>query len=172
MEMAIKAGMFLARTYAQGSASKALIDEATGHQYDRDKDALQVKLRAYLAEEMRKWEKTFPDELWREFARLTNWKGSVTQRPKYWGNLVTELVYEYLDPDVATWLKENHPRPSAKGEYWHLNLNKEFGIKKLLEHIWTLIGIAKTSKDISDLKSRARSIFGNSPYQAMLDFRG
>jgi len=38
----------------------ALVDEATGNQYERAEDALQVKLRAYLAEEMRKWEKTSP----------------------------------------------------------------------------------------------------------------
>jgi hypothetical protein len=88
----------------------ALIDEATGYQYDRT-DALRVKLKAYLAEEMRDWEKTFPDELWQEFGRLTNWKGSVTQRPKYWGHLVTELVYTYLDADVCKWLKENKPQP-------------------------------------------------------------
>ncbi len=40
---------------------------------------------------------TFSDDLWVEFARLTNWKGTVTQRPKYWGKLVMELVYGYLD---------------------------------------------------------------------------
>src|SRR5205823_2475121 len=98
------------------------------------KDALQVKLRAYLEEEMRKWEKTFPDELWIEFARLTNWKGSVTQRPKYWGMLVTELVYEHLDPDVAKWLKENKPKPTH-GRNWHQWLSQEYGLRKLLEHI-------------------------------------
>jgi hypothetical protein len=168
MDMAIKAGMFLAACAKVGL--DALIDEATGYQYDRARDALQVKLRAYLTEEMRKWEKTFPDELWTEFARLTNWKGSVTQRPKYWGNLVTELVYEYLDPDVAKWLKENKPSPAAKGEYWHLPLTKEYGVKKLLEHIWTLIGIAKTSQDINDLRTRMRRIFGATPYQMMFDF--
>ena len=41
-----------------------MIDEATGFQYKRAEDALQVKLRAYLEHEMRKWEKTFPDSLW------------------------------------------------------------------------------------------------------------
>jgi hypothetical protein len=47
---------------------------------------------------MRPWEKTFPDELWKEFGRLTNWRGSVSHRPKYWGHLVMELVYEILRP--------------------------------------------------------------------------
>ena len=64
----------------------ALIDEATGYQRDRPVDALQFKLRLYLAEEMRKWEKTFPDELWEQFGRLTGWQGSLHSRPKYWGN--------------------------------------------------------------------------------------
>jgi hypothetical protein len=60
-EIAVKASMFLAACAKVGL--DALIDEATGNQYERAEDALQVKLRAYLAEEMRKWEKTFPDEL-------------------------------------------------------------------------------------------------------------
>jgi len=37
--------------------------EATGYQYERKEDELQVKLRLYIAEELRAWEKTFPDEL-------------------------------------------------------------------------------------------------------------
>ena len=42
----------------------ALIDEATGYQYERETDALQIKLRTFIAAELREWEKTFPDELW------------------------------------------------------------------------------------------------------------
>ena len=63
----------------------ALIDEATGYQYVRESDALQVKIRAFISDELRAWEKTFPDELWEQFGRLTGWKGSLQQRPKYWG---------------------------------------------------------------------------------------
>lgn len=108
MQMALKASMFVAACAKVGL--EALIDEATGYQIDRADEALQVKLKAYLSEEMRKWEKTFPDELWLKFARLTGWKGTVSQRPKYWGKLVQlELVYQYLDPNVAQWLKENAP---------------------------------------------------------------
>src|SRR5271166_2650456 len=72
-QIAIRAGIFVAACAKVGL--DALVDEATGNQYERAEDALQVKLRAYLAEEMRKWEKTFPDDLWKEFGRLTGWKG-------------------------------------------------------------------------------------------------
>ena len=84
----------------------ALVDEATGYQYERADDALQVKLRAFIAEELREWEKTFPDELWQEFGRLTNWSGPLHSRPRWWGKLVIELIYDTLDPDVAKQFEE------------------------------------------------------------------
>jgi hypothetical protein len=151
MEMARKAIAFLAACANVGLT--ALIDEATGYQYVRGDDALRVKLKAYLSEEMRQWEKTFPDELWHEFGRLTNWKGSVTKRPKYWGKLVNELVYEYLDPDVAKWLRENAPKP-RHGQNYHQWLTSQYGLKKLLEHIWMLVGMARACKSMEELREK------------------
>jgi hypothetical protein len=63
---------------------------------------------------------------------VSNWKGTVTQRPKYWGKLVMELVYEYLDKDVAKWLKENAPEP-RHGQNYHQWLSGQYGLKKLVE---------------------------------------
>jgi hypothetical protein len=145
----------------------ALIDEATGAQYDRAADALRVKLRAYLEDEMRKWEKTFPDDLWKEFARLTNWKGTVTQRPKYWGKLVMELVYGYLDKDVAKWLKDNAPEP-RHGQNYHQWLSGQYGLKKLVEHIWMLIGVSRTCENMVELRQRMAELNGRTMVQLML----
>jgi|SRR5215218_2031732 len=164
-ELAVRASMFLAACAKLGL--DALIDEATGYQYERAQDALEVKLKAYLEDEMRKWEKTFPDELWVEFARLTNWKGSVTNRPKYWGKLVMELVYEYLDPDVAKWLKDNAPEPKH-GQNYHQWLSSQYGLKKLVEHIWKLIGIASTCQNMSELKIRMAELHGKQAVQYTL----
>ncbi len=164
-QMAIKASMLLAAWAKVGL--DALIDEATGYQYERASDALQVKLRAYLEDEMRKWEKTFPDELWIEFARLTNWKGTVTQRPKYWGRLVMELVYEYLDKDVARWLKENAPSP-RHGQNYHQWLSGQYGLKKLVEHIWALIGIARTCQNMLELREKMACLNGKTMVQLFL----
>lgn len=151
LEMGMKAASFLAACANVGLI--ALIDEATGYQYDRAEDALRVKLKAYLADEMRKWEKTFPDELWLEFGRLTNWKGSVTKRPKYWGKLVNELIYDYLDPDVAKWLRENVPNP-RHGQNYHQWLSEQYGLKKLVENIWMLIGMAQGCKTMNELRDK------------------
>jgi P63C domain len=163
--VAIKASMFLASCAKVGLI--ALIDEATGYQYERTEDALQLKLRLYLSEEMRKWEKTFPDEIWVELGRLTNWRGSITKHPKYWGKLVMELVYEYLDADVAKWLKENAPKPQG-GQNYHQWLSSQYGLRKLIEHIWKLIGIAKTCQSILELKDKMAEIYGKVPVQYTL----
>jgi hypothetical protein len=157
IEMAMRASMFLAACAKVGL--EALIDEATGYQYDRAQDALEVKLRAYLDKEMRTWEKTFPDELWKEFGRLTGWSHSVTRRPKYWGHLVMELVYEYLDRDVAEWLKQNAPAP-RHGSNYHQWLSSQYGLQKLVEHIWKVIGISKTCHTMTELKEKMAVIHG------------
>lgn len=142
----------------------ALIDEATGYQYDRPLDALQVKLKLFLSEEMRKWEKTFPDELWIEFGRLTGWEKPLHERPKYWGKLVTELIYEYLDPDVAEWLKDRVPEP-RHGQNYHQWLNSQYGLQKLMQHIWMVIGIARTCFSMRELREKLAYQFGREPMQ-------
>lgn len=48
-QMATKASIFLSACAKVGL--EALIDEATGYQYERAEDALQVKLRAVIADE-------------------------------------------------------------------------------------------------------------------------
>ncbi len=54
-----------------------------------------------------------------------------------------ELIYEYLDPDVAEWLRENAPKPKH-GQNYHQWLTSQYGLKKLIEHIWKVVGIAST----------------------------
>ncbi len=158
--IAMRAAAFLAACAKVGIT--ALIDEATGYQYERPSDALQIKLKLFLAEEMRKWEKTFPDDLWVQFGRLTNWKGQLHSRPKVWGKYVTELIYEYLDPDVAEWLKANVPHP-MKGQNYHSWLSAQYGLKRLVEHIWKVIGVASTCETMPELRKKMQELYGKAP---------
>lgn len=146
----------------------ALIDEATGYQYEREENALQIKLRAFIAEELRAWEKTFPDELWEQFGRLTNWQGALHQRPKYWGKLVLELIYDALDPDVAKYLRENKPKP-VHGRNYHQWLTEDVGVQKLLSHINQVIGIAKTCSTMEELKHKVALFYGRDDLQISMD---
>lgn len=156
-EIAKKANIFLRACRNIGII--ALVDEATGYQYARPLDELQFKLKLYLSEELRKWEKTFPDDLWVEFGRLTGWKGSIHSRPKYWGKLVMELVYEYLDPDVAQWLREHKPRP-IHGQNYHQWLTGQYGLKRLVEHINRLIGLAAGCETMEELRYKMQARYG------------
>jgi hypothetical protein len=161
-EIAIKCSIVLGACAKVGLI--ALIDEATGYQYERAEDALQIKLKAFIADELREWEKTFPDELWEQFGRLTNWKGRLHQRPKWWGHLVIELIYEALDPDIARYLKENKPKP-YHGQNYHQWFTQDIGLKALIPHIYEIIGIAKTCRDMKELRDKVAEHYGREPVQ-------
>jgi hypothetical protein len=161
-QMGAKAGALISACAKVGL--DALIDEATGYQYERAADALQLKLQAYISDELRAWEKTFPDELWEEFGRLTGWKGSLHSRPKWWGNLVMELIYDALDPDVAHVLKTTKPTP-RHGQNYHQWLTGNVGLKALVTHIHQVIGMAKTCDTIAELKGRVAIHYSKKPVQ-------
>lgn len=160
MQMAMKASAFLSACAKVGL--EALIDEATGYQYVRAEDALQVKLRAFIADELRDWEKTFPDELWAEFGRLTGWKGTLHSRPKWWGRLVIEMIYDTLDPDVAAFLKKNKP---PAGVHWHRQLTENIGVRALVSRCYEVIGMAKTCTNMRELRDKVAHHYGRTIYQ-------
>lgn len=164
-EIAIKCAVLTAGLTRTGL--DALVDEATGYQYDRAEDALQVKLRAFIAEELRAWEKTFPDELWEEFGRLTNWRGALRSRPKWWGKLVIELIYDTLDPDVAKYLKENKPDP---GIHWHRQLTENVGVRQLVSRCYEIVGMAKTCRHIHELRQKVAEHYGKKAVQFTMYF--
>jgi hypothetical protein len=163
IEMAIKASAFLSACAKVGL--EALIDEATGYQYVRAEDALQVKLRAFIADELRAWEKTFPDELWAEFGRLTGWKGNLKSRPKWWGKLVIEMIYDTLDPDVADYLKNNKPPPGIR---WHRQLTENIGVRALVSRCFEVVGMAKDCTDMRQLREKVARHYGRSMVQFTL----
>jgi hypothetical protein len=166
-DLALKSSVLLAACAKVGL--DALIDEATGYQYERAEDALQIKLRAYVLDELRDWEKTFPDALWEEFGRLTNWTGPLHSRPKWWGKLVLVLIYEALDPDVAAHLRATKPAP-RHGQNYHQWLTQDVGLQALVSHIHQVIGIAKTCNNMSQLKEKVALHYGRKPLQLPFEF--
>lgn len=144
----------------------ALIDEATGYQYIRAEDALQVKLRLYIAEELRAWEKTFPDELWEQFGRLTHWDGPLHSRPRWWGKLVIELIYDTLDQDVAEYLKKNRPPANIR---WHQQLTENYGVRQLVSRCYEIIGMAKLCKNIEELREKVNLHYKHKPIQVRFE---
>ena len=84
---------------------EALVDEATGYQQVRERRALQIKLQAFIADEMQEWVATFPEEFWQELARLEGIRYSPRNRPLRWGKYVMRFVYDSIDPDLGKRLR-------------------------------------------------------------------
>jgi hypothetical protein len=78
---------------------EALIDEATGYQEVRAKNALQIKRQLFIAEQMGDWVRRFPDEFWIQLARLEGVKYSGQKRPWRWGNMSCGL---FTKPSTRT----------------------------------------------------------------------
>ena len=140
----------------------ALVDEATGYQRMRADDALQFKLKAFIADELRGWEKTFPDALWYEFGRLSGWNDPLKNRPQWWGKLVIWLIYDTLDPDVAFYLKNNRP---PAGTRWHQQLTENVGVRALVSRCYEVVGLAKECFDLADLRDKVAKHYGTKPFQ-------
>lgn len=143
----------------------ALVDEATGYQKERSSDDLQVKLKAFIASDLRPYEKTFPDDLWTQFGRLTGWKDSLKNRPRYWGKLVIKFIYDTLDPDVARYLKENRP---PKGVMWHQQLTENYGVRMLVTRCIEVTAFARTCKNMQQLAEMVALHFGRDQVQFSL----
>lgn len=97
----------------------ALVDEATGYQYEREKDELQKILKAYISEELLKWQKTFPDTYYKEIFRLNGWDYTVNdikKRPGVVGRWTNKLIYGQLPKGVLAELKSKTPKSQA-GNY-------------------------------------------------------
>lgn len=119
----------------------ALIDEATGYQFERDTKALQELLSQYIAEEFLPWVKTFPDEFYIQMFRLRNWDYNGRLKTSYAGVLTNFLVYNRLPEGVLDELKRLNPILNKNGyrRYrLHQGLTKETGYKHLTQHISTV----------------------------------
>jgi len=131
----------------------ALVDEATGYQRDREKDALAKILEAFIAKELQAWIQTFPADFYEQMFRLRGLKFSSAsvQRPRYFGNLTNDIVYKRLAPGVLNELKRVTPRndegrPTAK---YFQSLTTNIGYPKLKEHLGAVVALMKISKSWS-----------------------
>ena len=126
-----------------------LIDEATGYQDVRDRQALQKILELYLRDEYAKWSKRFPDDFYRELFRLRGWQWNSTssQRPQCIGNITNEIVYSRLPPGILGELKERNPK-NAEGNRkvrHHQFLSDNIGIPELEQHLHATLAFMRIS---------------------------
>ena len=130
----------------------ALVDEATGFQETRAKDALAEILRQFISDEWAKWAKVFPDDFYREMFRLRGLTYSefTTKRPKIVGRLTNDIVYARLAPNVLDALREKNPTYGTEGQRrqrHHQWLTPEVGQQKLREHLASVTVLMRASSN-------------------------
>ena len=134
----------------------ALVDEATGYQYEREKDELQKILRAYISEELLSWQQRFPDIFYKELFRLNGWDFTVKgikKRPQVIGKWTNTLVYEQLPKGVLKKLKEVTPKSKA-GNYtarFFQSLTADIGDPHLTAQVNQVITLFMLSDNMKDM---------------------
>lgn len=147
----------------------ALVDEATGYQDARSKDALAKILESFIAKELRKWISTFPAEFYKELFRLKKipYNGSL-KRPQCVGNLTNDLVYRRLAPGVLQSLRIKNPvtdsgHRKSKHFQW---FTEEVGRQKLLQHLDSVVSLMTVSDNWEQFKKmvdRAKPVYQETP---------
>lgn len=127
----------------------ALVDEATGYQKDRAKNALAEILEKFVAKELQPWVKTFPTEYYEQLFRV--WKQkfppeNINKRPGFMGTVTNNIIYSRLAPNLLEELKKAETKSERKAKL-HQFLTDDIGHPKLREHLSSIITLLKISKD-------------------------
>jgi hypothetical protein len=136
----------------------SLVDEATGYQEFRQRDALARILEAFIDKELQPWVQTFPGDYYRELFRLRglDYPTGRVQRPQYFGHITNDIVYKRLAPGVLEELKTVTVRTDSGRPRHKLfqRLTSNVGYPKLREHLGSIVTIMKLSDDWPDFKNK------------------
>ncbi|MGY8905165.1 MAG: P63C domain-containing protein [Burkholderiales bacterium] len=126
----------------------ALVDEATGYQYERPRKDLEEQLKKYLSDSLRKWVRTFPSDYFKHLCRLRGVELRPDMRlPQYFGKLTNNIVYRRLAPGLLARLKERRNEKGRAGDKLHSWLSLDFGFPEVLVHLGLVVAVMKQNTD-------------------------
>ncbi len=153
---------------------EALVDEATGFQDFRKRNALAEILEKFIAKELQPWVHTFPDEFYEHLFRLRglDYRKDNVKRPQYFGHLTNDIIYKRLAPGVRDELDRNTPKsPSGRRKHhMHRKLTPDMGHPKLREHLASVTTVMKLSEDYEGFKASLDKVHPRYDDTLMLDF--
>ncbi|BBL75594.1 P63C domain-containing protein [Methylomagnum ishizawai] len=133
----------------------ALVDEATGYQEVRDRQALQAILDAYLRKEFAAWAKRFPDEFYEQIFKLRQWewRGRKVNPPQVVAHYTKDIVYARLAPGILEELQKRTPTESGKRKpRFHQWLTEDVGHPALAQHLHAVITLMRVSSSWDQFK--------------------
>jgi len=142
----------------------ALVDEATGYQDDRVKDALEKILSVYLLKEKKPYIGMFPLWFYKEIYRLNGWRWSpenAQKRPGVIGRWTNELVWAKLAPKLLQELqKRNPPIKPGRRAYKHFQfLTDDVGDPALKAHFEGLGALMRASTQWRKFRALAEKAY-------------
>lgn len=149
---AIKADIMMRALAHIGITS--LVDEATGYQEAREKNALAKIFEAFIDNELQDWIKTFPDDYYKELFRLYGMKyppdNGKVKRPGFFGHVTNKVIYKKLAPEILPELKKRAKKLGNKGTRLHQTLTPEKGhpdLLKLVSSVTTIMKLSETKEE-------------------------
>ena len=138
----------------------ALIDEATGYQYEREYNALQRLLDLYVVEKpLRELQNKFPRTYYKELYKIYNWEfnPTSTKHNPYVGRFTKEYVYDLLPEPVIEKIRQLNPLVETEKSKYRKNkyyqyLTLDTGIPELDKIISKLVGIMSISDNLEQFK--------------------
>jgi hypothetical protein len=141
----------------------ALIDEATGYQDVRPQAALAQILEMYIAKDLARWVKTFPDSFYERISALKGWpyQPGSSRRSKAFAQITLDLVYSRLAPGVLEELQRLTPKDEKGRRKYKLfqRLTEEYGHPKLKEHMAAVLALLQAFDAWDQFYLRLERIF-------------
>jgi len=145
----------------------ALVDEATGYQYDREKKELQAVFKAFVSDEILTWQRAFHLGFYKEIFRLWNipfTEKNIRNKPLFLGHLTNRLVYKNMPKGVFVLdkLKKKTPK-NEKGDFkyrLHQSLTKDIGREALKKVIYSVETLASISENRVEFEKHIANKYG------------
>ncbi len=140
-----------------------LVDEATGYQYFRARNALEKILDKWLKKELQPWRRQFPNDYYQRIFELNGWPYDPDSlaKPGIIGHWTNDIVYDRLGPGIREQLHEYSGR-NAKGRLrhqLHRYLTTTHGIPELQSHLSAVVALMKAAKNWEQFKELLQRVF-------------
>jgi len=145
----------------------ALIDEATGYQYDREKNELQVIFKTFISDEILEWQQAFHLSFYKEIFRLWGIPFTdkyIKRKPQFLCHITNRFIYENLPKGtfVLDKLKEKTPKAKSGGYKYrlHQSLTPEIGREALKKVIYSVEALASISENKREFIKNINNKYG------------
>lgn len=141
----------------------AAVDEATGYQYVRAKDAIEKIIDKWLVKELQPWKRYFPTDYYRRVFELNNWPFDPTsnKRPGVVGKWTNDLIYDRIGPGLREQLHEFAGRDDKGRLKHHLTqfLTSDHGIPELKSHLDGVVALMKAATSWEQFKEMVQRVY-------------